>query len=296
MSHPETFDRYFERRIPEDALRKSQISALLNAADAGKDGAGQGFRNLVSQTDARSVISALDARTDEVNEDQAENLVGILFDEGDDLPSSSSQGFEMPESELAMALIQTLLRQHISSEQKRGSVLQRALESTSGLYLPARTVNEAARENQKRNEYREPLYDGDDLDEIVSLLAKKIGDAAENENLIEQRHLRGIFRIWCQHGFEDDALEWIKEKCTASSESFFQCLEAFNAASESDRKLYSQPEKAGDPFSLDAEYLDAIGVLSIFKEAKNQVDMPDDLRERQHRVIAELRNAHDAMN
>jgi hypothetical protein len=230
-----------------------------------------------------------------VNADQTENLVGVLFDEGDDLSTGSGKGFEKPESELALGLVQTLLRQRISSKEERGTALKHSLESTSGLYLPARTVQEAVRENKRRKEYREPLYEEDDLDEIVSLLGKKIGDAASNGNLIEQPHLRGIFHIWYRQGFEDEALQWVKKKCKESTDSFFQCLEAFNAASESFRELHHQPERAGGPFSLDGERLNNLGLLDIFKHVDRQAQSNyDDLSEREHRILSELRRVVEA--
>ena len=301
VSHPEMFDRYFERRIPDSALLKGQIEALLDAAQR-EDEVGNLFSDLVSQSDSRRVISALDSRLDvlrrgdELSRTQIQSLLTTLFDEGDELKSFSTAGFEMPESELAVGLIQTLLRQYLSSVEERGAVLLNALTSTSGLYLPARVVQGAIRENRRRLKYRPPLYKISDLDQAVSVFAKKVEDAATSGDLTEQRHMQRIFHAWHRYGFRDEALDWIEDESTKSTEGFFRCLEAFNVASSRDQMIqtYHQSEEEGAPFSLDGEYLNSLGLLEIFADAKKQVDT-NDLSQRQHRMIAELRRVNEAI-
>jgi len=282
VCHPEMFERYFQRILPEDALRKADVDRLIKSATE-LSSLKRTLNDLIKKKKIRPALISLRQRLSEI-EKYYHNLVLGLFDIGDKLPSRVEHYGSRRASRLARDLVQHVLESEIERPEKRSQLLTGAFEKAESLHFCVNYVEGAGERNQEhRHAYPDsPLYS---LDQAKEICARRIKDK-DDTSLLADKQLRKLLFKWHKWGDPDEPKQWLKHQL-AKQDHLSRVLAAFKfdvgvAQLWPYREAVRQSESQDPEYAIDLVGLSALDVLDFVEEqldAINQSELTDEERE-----------------
>lgn len=218
----EMFDRYFQMEIPTSDLPVGSIKALLGAM--GDKGAVKAIlREHAQQGSLKTLIQRMEAYTDEVPLDHAENFVTAVFDAGEDLPAYDRGFFEIGYDMHACRIVYHTLRRN-PDPAWRGNVLLISARQTTGLFVPIKQIS--LEEGHEKEDATRSLVTVEDLGRLKEEGVRLIREAAAVGRLLSHPRLAYLLYRWGQWGSFDDVRQWVA-KSVVDRKSAVQFIQGF---------------------------------------------------------------------
>ena len=240
---PELFSVYFRLALPAGVVRREEVMALLAVAEQ-SDQLAQAFiaARAEKRADGLSKSSALldrliDYVDDGITEQQANTLMSVLLDIGDDLivPGESTGWFDFGGPSRISRLVYQILKQ--KDAQTRYVLFADAFASGRALGTQQWLLSRLAEESEKQvsGGGREALFSPENIDELKRFWLSKVAD--RRGVLAGSAQLGRIIHTWWTWGNKAELLAWCRE-LTASDEGLLAFLPNF--------VTYSRSQTMGD--------------------------------------------------
>jgi predicted KAP-like P-loop ATPase len=216
------FDRYFQLEIPTSDLPVGSIKALLRVVND-RDAAKAILREHAERGSLKTLIQRLEAYTDDVPLEHANNFVTAIFDAGEDLPAYDRGFFEIGYDMQACRLVYHVLKRH-EDPAWRGRALLASVKQTTGLFVPIKQIS--LEEGHEKEDAKRSLVTAEDLGVLKEEGLRLIREAAAAGRLLSHPRLAYLLYRWGQWGSFDDAKEWVAET-VVDRQSAVQFIQGF---------------------------------------------------------------------
>jgi predicted KAP-like P-loop ATPase len=213
---PDLFDTYFKLFIPKDEISLREIERILSTGNDTET-----FSNeLLKLNRENKIIRFLERMEDYTREDiPVENIIPIinaLMDVGDIFPDGV-RGFFATDTPMRILRLFYQLSHRYNEHEQRYEIFADAIKNTKkSLYT---VVNEIGVQCQQHGKYGfkekpEPpentTVNSAQLDDLVKLALKKIGEWAESGKLAEHSHLLSILFMWRRWNDPDHVRKYVQ--------------------------------------------------------------------------------------
>ena len=208
VCHPELFDRYFQLAVPERDISQAEIDRILAFADD-RAKLSEQLTALHQRGMLPLAFSRLESYKQDIDLSVAVPFVTAIFDVGDLLPERSGF-FDISPDMHAIRIIHWYLKREPDANIRK-QVLLRAMEDTTGLYLP---IKKTSIERGKQENKRDPdlfLVDEEALPELRQAAVGKIEQAAKDGSLRSNPHLAYILFRWRDWSDQNALRDWVDE-------------------------------------------------------------------------------------
>jgi predicted KAP-like P-loop ATPase len=274
VCHPNMFDRYFELSVREDDLSQRDLDRIL--ALAGDLQELEGFlRGLHERGMLETALRRLEAYKEQVELANAEPFVTAIFNVGDLLPKERV-GFDVGADMHAVRIVHWFLKQE-ADRSKRGEILRKCMEQSSGLYLPVMKTSLETRKNDSNADEDSFLVEPDQVAELREICVSKIEEAASKGSLQDQPHLAYILYRWSEWASPDKPREWAQRLLDSSDAGGLTLLKAFTQESTS----YGMGDHTARSRSMVrlTELLDFVNLEDLSTKVGQVEEIPEEARE-----------------
>lgn len=219
VCHPDVFDRYFHFAIPERDISQEEIDKILSLV-FNRQGLVEEFRDLNKRGLLGVALDRLEAYKTKIELEHAVEFITALFDIGDELPQEPHGFFNIDAETHASRIIYWYLKQEKDSK-KRGEILKKAMENTTGIYLP---VREASAEGDRRERQKDPdafILEEDDIKDLERICVEKIRQAAESGALKNHPEMARILYRWREWTSPEEAKKWVEDLVESQNGALF---------------------------------------------------------------------------
>lgn len=219
VCHPDVFDRYFHFAIPERDISQEEIDKILSLV-FNRQGLVEEFRDLNKRGLLGVALDRLEAYKTKIELEHAVEFITAFFDIGDELPQEPHGFFNIDAETHASRIIYWYLKQEKDSK-KRGEILKKAMENTTGIYLP---VREASAEGDRRERQKDPdafILEEDDIKDLERICVKKIRQAAESGALKNHPEMARILYRWREWTSPEEAKKWVEDLVESQNGALF---------------------------------------------------------------------------
>lgn len=231
---PDVFPTYFRLSLPQGAVSRADLDALLALAH-NQDALAEAFRSAATQKSATGTSKArallerlMDHVPDELDAAHAEPVINGLLSVGDDLlistdrvPGAFDFGNESRVSRIAYHLLKKL------DQASRMQLLIRAVEQGKALrcaqYLLAALSDEAEKATKGEGE---ALLSLAEVGQLKSTWQQRLTQLSAAENFIDHPALAVLLSGWRHWGSEEDAKMWW-QGASKSDEGLLKLISAF---------------------------------------------------------------------
>jgi hypothetical protein len=203
-------------------------------------------------------------------------VIASLFDVGDDLEAQVERSFDVSDSLQAEFLIQDLLERLEPSS--RLPVLRSAIESSSGVILPASFVRLMSHSNRRSG--GSPLTEAE-LQTLGPTILHRIEDLAAEDRLPINRHLPELLVAWDEWGDIEHARAWAARKA--------ETPEGFAALAET---FYNYGRGRGGNQHPLVDYIDLEDALNQARDWITDESVDDETRQKLTAVLTYIENYH----
>jgi hypothetical protein len=223
ICHPDLFDRYFTLTIADDDLSQAELDILLKVTSDTKD-----FVSTCEALRNRGLLDLaferLDAYKDQLPMESMPSLIVALCNMSDSFPErgprSFSQIFEHDLNAYAWRLCYFGLKRE-PDPKKRCEILSDALSRSTGLALPFELVSNDERVGDREAQGREFLIAQHDLGTLKMLCMEKFREAAKNQKLRGNQHVRSILLTWSAWESPNQVKALIKDLIRTSADALW---------------------------------------------------------------------------
>ncbi|MFO0726474.1 MAG: P-loop NTPase fold protein [Myxococcota bacterium] len=226
---PQVFDKFFLLALPEGEISETEIQAFVDQL-GDLEATRANLKLALESGKARRLLERLEDFTKDLALENASHLLGVLFDQGDDL-RFESRGFLDVTADMQVARIIYQCLARLSSEEHRHDLLLDCVAKGSGLYT---LVQEVSLCEPKENATERRLFSNHLLwEELRDAAVGRIRDAEASGTLwrvwrlpfvlyrwIEWSSEEGVQAAVAQHVVEDDNFLTFLGSFVSQSRSF----------------------------------------------------------------------------
>jgi predicted KAP-like P-loop ATPase len=219
VCHPDVFDRYFHLTIPERDISQSELDNILSLV-GDREGLVAKLRTLNTSGLLGIALDRLEAYKTKIELEHAVDFITALFDIGDELPQEPPGFFTIEAETHASRIVYWYLKQEKDSK-KRGEILKKAMENTTGIYLP---VREASAEGDRRERQKDPdtfILEEDDIKDLERICVKKIRQAAKSGALKNHPEMARILYRWREWATPEEPKKWVEDLVESPNGALF---------------------------------------------------------------------------
>jgi len=209
VCHPDVFDRYFQLSIGERDLSQADLDRSL--ALAGDRASLVAELRLLNERGLLAVaLDRLEAYKQKIPLEHASAFVTAMFDIGDELPEEGPGFFEIGPDMHAIRIIHWFLKQE-NDATVRAEILRRAMEETTGLYLPVEMTSIEGSKPEGEQDRDSFLVSEEDVSELQRICVAKIQTAAGDGRLAKHRKLAYILYRWREWTSAEEVGMWAEK-------------------------------------------------------------------------------------
>ena len=213
VCHPNFFDRYFQLAVAEDDLTQADIERILRLV-GDREGLEALLRSLYERGLLNTAFNRLEAYKQQIELRHAEPFITAIFNVGD-LLSRERVGFEVGADMHAVRVVHWFLKQE-PDRKRRGEILARTMEASTGLYLPVMKTSLEDRRQEREVDEEAYLVEPEQVETLKKTCVAKIEEAAKSGRLAEHPHLAYILYRWSEWDSPDKPRSWAAELAQSS--------------------------------------------------------------------------------
>lgn len=231
---PEIFPTYFKLSLPQGAISRADLDALLAVLDDERR-ISDAFRSAATEKSATGTSKArallerlMDHVHDELNAVPAEPVVNALLLIGDELLISTdkiSPGYDAGNDSRITRIIYHLLKKLAPAS--RAPLIERALVRGQALrcsqLLLSWLFDDAEKAKQSQGER---MLEMAELQHLKEVWRHRIAELSADHNFINHPTLARLLSVWCHWGGEADAKSWWRT-ASKSDEGLVKLISAF---------------------------------------------------------------------
>lgn len=282
VSNPDQFEKYFLFALPEQELSEAGLQRIITLA-GNRQALLEHLRSLQRRGLLAVAMDRLEHYKQEIPFRHAEPFLTAIFDVSDDLPTEGA-GFTIDAATHAYRVGHWFLMQEKDAD-KRFEALNKAMQSTSGLYMPCRF---AVRENDVEERKKNPsnfLTPEDKAPLLKEACLSRIRAAVDDGRLHTSPHVAAALYRWRDWGNADEMRKWV-HNLIQSDAGLLIILAAFTMHSTSqtmgDRVLK-------DHWRMSLKDLEQFADISVLSERVPKLQLANLSEEYQRAVQAFLR-------
>lgn len=207
------FDSYFTL-IPggdEEELSQFEIEEILDKTNS-EEGFEKILREYIDKGKIRKILQRIQDFTDDqkrIPQDNAKNVVKVLFNISDDLPEERIGMWDFGADMDLMRIIYQLMKRE-TDKQKNFEIFKEAIPSSKGLFGPVQKISLETPRKEKENHSKEFIVPKNKIEELQKLCLDKIKGAG-TDVLLQHRHLLYILYRWKEWDKDNKWEDLIKE-------------------------------------------------------------------------------------
>jgi predicted KAP-like P-loop ATPase len=207
------FDSYFTL-IPggdEEELSQFEIEEILNKTNSEEEFE-KIVRAYIDKGKIRKILQRFQDFTDDqdrISQDNAKNVVQVLFNISDDLPEERIGMWDFGADMDLMRIIYQLLKRE-TDKQKNFEIFKEAIPSSKGLFGPVQKISLESPRKEKEKNSKEFIVPENKIEELQKLCLEKIKGTC-TDDLLQHKNLLYILYRWKEWDKENKWEDLIKE-------------------------------------------------------------------------------------
>lgn len=293
--HPDVFPTYFRLTVPLGVVRRSEMLALLNLAEA-PAALGNALVQATSErrpdglSKARALLERLmDHVEEDIPDEHIPVFIGVLFDIGDSLVVDSDErgSFDFGNESRVTRVVYHLLKR--VERTQRHTLLKTAIEQGRALGVQRYLLAALSDEVKKEAEVGEDaLVDAATLDDLKACWLNGLKTKLSQSELLAHSQLARLLAAWCLWGDQAEVKAWC-EAATSTNEGLLTFLTKFCSHTRSqtmgDWAVRLQPRL--NPACLE-QYVDTAACAQRLIDLRQTGVVPDTAREAVDQFLKEF--------
>lgn len=224
VCHSSHFDKYFQFSIPQGELSQSDLKDMLDAT-SDENSFSMYLERLQSRGILKTALSQLLPLTEGVSLENAEPIIKVLINIGDEVESSNLSLTDFSTYHYITWIVDKLLSR-IEDPKNRGDLLTKCLYETQGLSVIERILLVESQRREK--DPNEGQLKNEAFEELKCIFVKRLDDLAESDplKLLNNQHFASLLYRWVDWGDKGKICKWL-EKQVKTEEGLFAFLKAF---------------------------------------------------------------------
>lgn len=214
ICHPDVYNYYIRMTVPEGELPSNRIMAIISSIQ-NKQQFVENLRELsteqtsVDTTNAYAFLNQFKYQTDDLDDEYVERLIDVFFEIGDELLEADPYQGVFKSGNLGNMRDITINQIRRKDRQERTQILENAIQNGDCISLAVSVIDriDAEHDNQRydSNEWTLSLPQ---LDQLKTIVAEKIDQLSENDDLIDRPQAGHTIHLWRQWSDSSAPSDW----------------------------------------------------------------------------------------